>query len=374
MAASSPGHIELERSLDSIVVGKRHRTDLGDIAALAESIRSEGLLQPITVTPDGALVCGRRRLEALRLLGHRSTNVWVRSNLSDRLSQLLAEQNDNALHKPLSLIEAESLYRELKVVLAEEATRRQAATRFGTEAGTPADSAEVSGAVESTAPRSAGEARVQAARMVTGRGSQTMLEQIGRLKDLAHDDTRPERIRAQAMTELDRIEAGGKVHGAHLRMNAALSLDELDRIAADTAQSEPVRAQAAASASQVRAAASAETRTAELAALAAEAIARVTAEGRGTGKKRPAKAPGRPALTLVMLPPRAFVALWADMDGWTKKYDPAEIAAALTVPEWERAETVLAETVSFFATIRTARETATPTVPGDGVEAQSQAG
>nr|WP_237467149.1 ParB N-terminal domain-containing protein [Leucobacter chromiireducens] len=364
----------MERSLDSIVVGKRHRTDLGDIAALAESIRSEGLLQPITVTPDGTLVCGRRRLEALRLLGHRSTNVWVRSNLSDRLSQLLAEQNDNALHKPLSLIEAESLYRELKVVLAEEATRRQAATRFGAEAGTPEDSAEVSGAVESTAPRSAGEARVQAARMVTGRGSQTMLEQIGRLKDLAHDDTRPERIRSQAMAELARIEAGGKVHGAHLRMNAALSLDELDRIAADPAQSEPVRAQAAASASQVRAAASAETRTAELAALAAEAIARVTAEGRGKGKKRQAKEPGRPALTLVMLPPRAFVALWADMDGWTRKYDPAEIAAALTVPEWERAEIVLAETVSFFAAIRTVRESAAPAVPGAGMEARSQAG
>ncbi len=373
MAASSPGHIELERSLESIVVGKRHRTDLGDIAALAESIRSEGLLQPITVTPDGALVCGRRRLEALRLLGHRSTNVWVRSNLSDRLSQLLAEQNDNALHKPLSLIEAESLYRELKVVLAEEATRRQAATRFGAEAGAPEGSAEVSGAVDSTAPRSAGEARVQAARMVTGRGSQTMLEQIGRLKDLAHDDTRPEHIRAQAMAELARIEAGGKVHGAHLRMNAALSLDELDRIAADTSQPEPVRAQAAASASQVRAAASAETRTAELAALAAEAIARVTTEGRGKGKKRQSKALGRPALTLVMLPPRAFVALWADMDGWTRKYDPAEIAAALTFQEWERAETVLAETVSFFSAIRAARETATAAVPGAGMEARSQA-
>lgn len=375
VAASSPGHIELERSLDSIVVGKRHRTDLGDIAALAESIRSEGLLQPITVTPDGALVCGRRRLEALRQLGHRSTNVWVRSNLSDRLSQLLAEQNDNALHKPLSLIEAESLYRELKVVLAEEATRRQAATRFGGEAGATENDAAASGGADSAPPEhGAGKTRAQAAQMVTGRKSYSMLEELGRLKDLAHDDRRPAHIRAQAAEEIARIEAGGKVHGAHLRMNAALSLDELDRIAADTSQPEPVRAQAAASASQVRAAASAETRTAELAALAAEAIARVTAEGRGTGKKRQAKEPGRPALTLVMLPPRAFVALWADMDGWTKKYDPTEIAAALTVPEWERAETVLAETVSFFAAIRTARETATPAVADPGMEDRSQAG
>lgn len=365
MAASSPGHIELERALDSITIGQRHRTDLGDIQALAESIRSEGLLQPITVTPDGALVCGRRRLEALRLLGHRSTNVWVRSNLSDRLSQLLAEQNDNSLHKPLSLIEAESLYRELKVVLAEDAARRQAATRFGAEDGNPQDSAAATGAAESAAPQSTGEARAQAARMVTGRKSYSMLEEVGRLKDLASDERRPAHIRAQAAEEVARIEAGGKVHGAHLRMNTALSLDELDRIAADPTQPELVRAQAVSSGEEVRAAASQEARTAELAALAAEAIARVTAEGRGKGKKR-AQPVERPKLTLVVLPPRAFVALWADMEGWTQKYDATGLAVALTVPEWERAEAVLAETVAFFALIRTARAQA----PAGGPEAR----
>ncbi len=366
VAASSPGHIELERSLESITIGKRHRTDLGDIPALAESIRAEGLLQPITVTPDGALVCGRRRLEALRMLGHRSTNVWVRSNLSDRLSQLLAEQNDNSLHKPLSLIEAESLYRELKVVLAEDAARRQAATRFGAEGGIPQDSAEVCGAAESAAPQTPGEARAQAARMVTGRKSYSMLEELGRLKDLANDERRPEHIRAQAAEEVARIEAGGKVHGAHLRINTALSLDELDRIAADPAQSESVRAQAVSLAAEVRAAASQEARTAELAALAAEAIARVTTEGLGKGKKR-VKTPERPKLTLVMLPPRAFVALWTDLDGWTQKYDAEDVAAALTVPEWERAERVLAETVAFFTLMRAARAKAT----ADGPEAHA---
>ncbi|WP_336629860.1 MULTISPECIES: ParB N-terminal domain-containing protein [unclassified Microbacterium] len=358
MAASSPGHIELERSLDSIQIGKRHRTDLGDLDALMESIDREGLLQPITLTPDGALVCGRRRLEALRRLGRRTTNVWVRSGITDRLSQLLAEQNDNALHKPLSLIEAESLYRELKVVMAEDAARRQEASRFGSTVGDAGDSAGVSGAVESTAPRSAGEARVQAARMVTGRGSQTMLEQIGRLKDLANDDSRPDHIRAQAAEELARIEAGGKVHGAHLRMNAALSLDELDRIAADPTQTELVRTQAAASAAQVRDASAADTRAAELASLAADAIARVTAENRAKTKRSAPKQPVRPALALVVLPPRAFVALWTDMQGWTTRYDAGNVAASLTAAEWEQAETVLAETIAFFTRIRDARNQA----------------
>lgn len=362
MAASSPGHIELERSLDSITIGTRHRTDLGDIDALADSIRREGLLQPITVTPDGALVCGRRRLEALRKLGYRSTNVWVRQNLSDRLSRLLAEQNDNALHKPLSLIEAESLYRELKVVLAEDAARRQAATRFGADSGEPQDFAEVCGGADSAPPEGGlGKTRAQAARMVTGKQSYSMLEELGRLKDLANDDRHPAHIRVQAAEEVARIEAGGKVHGAHLRMNTALSLDELDRIAADASQPESVRAQAEASATDVRQAAAQDARTAELAALAADAIARIGAQKRAKGGKRKPAPAARPALTLVVLPPRAFVALWTDLEGWTKKYDPDSIASSLTDAEWVQAETVLGETVAFFSLVRDARTTTAAT-------------
>ena len=67
--SSGPGHIVLERALVSIQVGRRHREDLGDIDALAASIEREGLLQPITITPDGVLVCGLRRLAAMRKLG-----------------------------------------------------------------------------------------------------------------------------------------------------------------------------------------------------------------------------------------------------------------------------------------------------------------
>ena len=73
------GHIELERQIDSITVGVRHRRDLGDMSALMRSIEEVGLLQPITVTPDGVLVCGLRRLEAMRRLGKRTLSVWVRS-------------------------------------------------------------------------------------------------------------------------------------------------------------------------------------------------------------------------------------------------------------------------------------------------------
>src|SRR5690625_4406576 len=124
--------IELERTVASIQVGHRHRSDLGDIDALAASISEQGLLQPLTVTPEGVLVCGRRRLAAIQQLGWRTVSVWVRSGVSDRLGHLLAEQDENVHHKQLTQVEAAALYRELKALMAEDASRRQAASQFST--------------------------------------------------------------------------------------------------------------------------------------------------------------------------------------------------------------------------------------------------
>ncbi len=128
------GHIELQRSVDSIVIGIRHRDDLGDIDALARSIERLGLLQPVTITPDGVLVCGRRRLESVKRLGWRTLKVWVRSGISDELSRMLAERDENQQRKDLDEVELSKLYGETSRLLAEDAARRQAATRFGSEA------------------------------------------------------------------------------------------------------------------------------------------------------------------------------------------------------------------------------------------------
>jgi ParB family chromosome partitioning protein len=46
------------RAIDEIIVGKRHRRDLGDVASLAKSIDAHGLLHPVVVTPDGRLIAG----------------------------------------------------------------------------------------------------------------------------------------------------------------------------------------------------------------------------------------------------------------------------------------------------------------------------
>ena len=58
--------------ISSITVDRegRQRRDLGDIPALADSIRRLGLINPICITRDMVLVAGERRLAACKSLGH----------------------------------------------------------------------------------------------------------------------------------------------------------------------------------------------------------------------------------------------------------------------------------------------------------------
>jgi ParB family transcriptional regulator, chromosome partitioning protein len=65
------------RPITSIKAGKRHRRDLGDLAGLADSFNSLGLLHPVVVTPSGRLIAGERRLEACKSLGWKKVPVRV---------------------------------------------------------------------------------------------------------------------------------------------------------------------------------------------------------------------------------------------------------------------------------------------------------
>lgn len=342
---STPGHIELERSIDSIRIGSRHRTDLGDIDGLAASIQSHGMLQPITVTPEGILVCGARRLAALRQLGVRKLNVWVRSGLSDQLTQLLAEQDDNALHKSLSPTEAATLYREVKMLLAEDAQRRQEASRFGSERKNRKFDGGATVAPPST-PLD-GKARAQASLMVTGRRSYTTLDRISKLQRMAADPNLDETLRSRARDELASIDRGGSVTSAHRRMNAQLALVELERLAADAAQPDDIRQASSAGAARVHAV----TRTsseAELEQLAREALERARTVKKGQNG-------GSGVASERRLPARSFVYLWDDLREWWLRYDCVEIASTITDEQLEQFETTLAGTVDFAERLRSLR-------------------
>ena len=82
-------------SIDAITIGPRFRKDLGDIAALAESIAQIGLLHPIIVTTDYALVVGRRRLEAHKHLGQ----TTIAARVVDLADPFGAEVDENEQRK-----------------------------------------------------------------------------------------------------------------------------------------------------------------------------------------------------------------------------------------------------------------------------------
>ncbi len=323
------GHIELERSVDSIVVGVRHRKELGDLGPLMASIEKWGLLQPVTITPDGVLVCGLRRLEAIKKLGWRTLKVWVRSGISEPLARLLAEQDENALRKPLSPLEEAALFEELKKLMAEDAARRQEASRFGADGDLHRVTGGESGGEDSSPPLPyGGRTRERASQMVSGKLGFQRYEQINALKRLAAETSTPPVVRGMATQALAEIEAGGDVSPAYQQVKAALELAGIPLTTTPPTKE-------------------------ELETLAEEALARAKQErARTGGRPRANRGSGTPARRTL----RAFILTWSDLDGWTQHYDPAEIGQQLNDADWRMFERVLAQTQEFHDAALQARE------------------
>jgi ParB family chromosome partitioning protein len=81
-------------SLDDIIVKKRVRKELGDIAALADSMKRYGQMSPIVLNSRNQLIAGGRRLEAARYLGWRTINAIV-MDINDNLPLLEYEMEEN---------------------------------------------------------------------------------------------------------------------------------------------------------------------------------------------------------------------------------------------------------------------------------------
>lgn len=323
--SEATGHIELERRVDSIRIGVRHRSDPErDLAPLMRSIDRLGLLQPVTITPDGVLVCGHRRLKAVKELGWPTLRVWVRTGISDPLTKLLAEQDENALHRPLSPFDAAKLYQELKDLLTEDALRRQRATRFGAVDGEEGD-----GGPDSGPPWSGpGKSSRQAALTLTGSASHTRLEQICTIESIAADDAVPADVRKVAEEELERIREGGAVDPSFQRVRAALKVAE-DRDPDDDAAE-------------------------DLDELATKALAqaRVDRAARIAANRRKREAAAEAARRSV----HSFVLMWEDLEGWSERYDPVEVGQELTDAQWTAFEQTFAASKEFVDAARAARE------------------
>ena len=361
------GGVELDRAVDSIRVGYRFRGDLGDLDELCTSIQTVGLLQPITITPDGTLVCGARRLAAVRKLGWDRIKVWVNSTISSRLAEVLAEQHENTTRKPLTPTEAAALYAELRQLYAADAARRQHATRFSSEHNPRRHGGDDGGAdsappsdpgrsdVSGLGVAGAGKARRQAARAITGRSSYWSLEHVAEVQRIADDPDAPDQLRELAGRELAAMDADGTIHPHYLTVQAAATTDALARLAQDPAQPATVREHAARELTLLDHGQP----SAELVQAAQAAITRATGtptdrsddNGDGSSAHRPRPAPvKRYGL-------RAFLSTVEDMDGWWQHYDPAEIAAGLSETQWQRVQANLGGSIAFIDDIATARDT-----------------
>lgn len=322
LVSEPAGHLELERRVDAIEVGIRHRRDHGDLDPLINSIARVGLLQPITITPDGLLICGYRRLEAIKQLGWRTLRVWVRPGLSADLTRLLAERDENTTHKPLTALEAARLYDEVKTVLKEDAARRQRATQFGRGDGI---SAGQPGRGESPSPQGGhGPVRHQAAQLVTHRASYKQLEQILWMERIAADREQPQDVRDVAEAELERIRNGGAVDPGYQRVRAV----------AEAAANRPDP-------------------DADFDHAAAEALEIAKAERRERMRRNREKRAAAAAVR--KRTPRSFVLLWAEMLGWTDHYDAEQIAREVRDDDWQLFEKVLQEMDAFAREVRSLR-------------------
>jgi ParB family chromosome partitioning protein len=330
---SDHGHIELERRVGSIVVGERHRRHPGDLSALMDSMKRVGLLQPVTISPDGYLICGYRRLEAAKSLGWDTLRVWVRSGISDDLTRLLAERDENLTHQPLAADEAAKLYEELLVLVKEDAERRKKATQYGSptsnSAGGPVnDSAGRAGPADSAGPVtvSLGDARRRAAEMVTGKASYARLEQILEMERIAADKSGPLDTRKVAEAELEAIRNGGAVDPGYQRLKAAQRQGALMKPSADP----------------------------DIGALADEVLAQArTDRARGIKENRAKRAS---AAAHAKRSPRSFTLTWTELDGWSKKYDVEQIAREVKPDDWALFIRVLDETMAFAEAVNLARE------------------
>ena len=85
----------------SIVVGRRIRSDLGDLTPLMDSLRTHGQLNPILITDGSQLIAGHRRLESARQLGWNSISAIVVDNV-DALQALELEIEENLQRLQLS--------------------------------------------------------------------------------------------------------------------------------------------------------------------------------------------------------------------------------------------------------------------------------
>jgi ParB family chromosome partitioning protein len=131
MTASSASSTETRpvNDLSPNPLNPRGEFHVAGLDELADSIRAQGVLQPLLVTPGGVVVAGHRRLAAARLAGLSEVPVVVRD--LDAVQQQEIMLVENLQRQDLSAVEEARAYRRL---LDNGHTTAQLARRVGVPA------------------------------------------------------------------------------------------------------------------------------------------------------------------------------------------------------------------------------------------------
>lgn len=193
-------------AIEAIRIDGRHRRDLGDIAALAESIENSSQLQPVVLGPGNRLIAGERRIAALRMLGRTTVYAVFRENLADAAAALRAERDENVCRKDMTPAELASLGSALEEIERPKAAARQAhgSTAPGRNASVP------------ETPTDESDTGTTAAKVAEALGvSETTYKRIRDVHRAASDPELPEPERVRAQEALSKMDTTGKVKPAY---------------------------------------------------------------------------------------------------------------------------------------------------------------
>jgi ParB family chromosome partitioning protein len=98
--------------IKDIIVKTRVRKALGDIASLAESLNTYGLITPIVINNKNILIAGGRRLEAAKILGWQTIDAVI-VDCSGELKMLELEVQENMHRKDFNTEEAEAAAKKI---------------------------------------------------------------------------------------------------------------------------------------------------------------------------------------------------------------------------------------------------------------------
>lgn len=114
-----PTYVLETRRIVDLKVDQGYREEQGDIEELSESIKEKGLLQPITVTPDGRVLAGRRRVAACLEADLSEVPVLVKQT-SGELDEREIELFENIHRKDLTWQEQMRLTARIHDLLVEK--------------------------------------------------------------------------------------------------------------------------------------------------------------------------------------------------------------------------------------------------------------